>query len=181
MQIAVIHNFDSSARFDTLMQEFKAQKIRDFKFFPAVYDSHSVKKAINLAHKQCVRYALENNIPEICIMEDDVHFTNPNSFNHFLDKKPEDFDIYLSGIYLGEIFEDNSVKEFAGFHCYIVNNRFYEKYLSVPDDAHIDRALAGIGKYYVSNPFIAIQHNGFSYNTKMDMNYDDLLVGRELY
>jgi hypothetical protein len=77
--------------------------------------------------------------------------------------------------------KDNSVKEFSGFHCYIVNKKFYETYLSLPDDAHIDRALAGLGKYYVSSPFIAIQHNGFSYNTKMEMNYDDLLIGRELY
>jgi GR25 family glycosyltransferase involved in LPS biosynthesis len=181
MQIAVIHNFDSATRFDMLMQEFKIQGIRDFKFFPAVHDSHSVKKAINLAHKQCVRYALDNNLPEICIMEDDVRFTNKNSFSYFLEHKPEDFDVYLSGIYLGEILKDNSVKEFSGFHCYIVNKKFYETYLSLPDDAHIDRALAGLGKYYVSVPFIAIQHNGFSYNTKMEMNYDDLLIGRELY
>jgi hypothetical protein len=181
MQIAVIHNFDSATRFDLLMEEFKSQKIRDFKFFPSVHDNYSVKKAINLAHKQCVRYALENGLPEICIMEDDVHFTNNGSFNYFLQNKPQDFDIYLSGIYLGKILEDNSVNDFAGFHCYIVNKRFYETYLSVPDDAHIDRALAGLGKYIVCNPFIAIQHNGFSYNTKMDMNYDDLLIGKELY
>ncbi len=43
-------------------------------------------------------------------MEDDVRFTNPNSFKYFLENKPKDFDIYLSGIYLGEILEDNSVK-----------------------------------------------------------------------
>jgi hypothetical protein len=114
-------------------------------------------------------------------MEDDVRFTNPNSFKYFLENKPKDFDIYLSGIYIGEILEDNSVKSFTGFHCYIVNERFYDEYLSVPDDEHIDRALSNLGKYYVCNPFIAIQYNGFSYNTKMDMNYDDLLRERELY
>jgi hypothetical protein len=41
--------------------------------------------------------------------------------------------------------------------------------------------LSNLGKYYVCNTFIAIQYNGFSYNTKMDMNYDDLLRERELY
>lgn len=181
MQIAVIHNFDAVDRFDKLMNEFKEQRINKFKFFHAVYDSHSVKRAINLAHKQCVKYAKENALKEICIMEDDVHFTNKNSFKYFLDNKPEDFDIYLSGIYLGEILEDNSVVNFAGFHCYIVNERFYDTFLSVPNDEHIDRALGGLGKYYVSSPFTAIQHNGFSYNTKMEMNYDDLLIGKELY
>jgi hypothetical protein len=181
MKIAVIHNFDSGVRYDMLMQEFKTQQIKDFQFFPAIHDINSVKKGINLAHKQCIKYALDNDLPEICVMEDDVKFTNKNSFSYFLENKPQDFDVYLSGIYLGEILEDNSVEEFAGLHCYIVNKKFYETYLSIPDDAHIDRALARLGKYYVSSPFIAIQHNGFSYNTKRDMIYDDLLKDRKLY
>lgn len=181
MKIAVIHNFDSHDRFDRLMQEFIGQGIRDYQIFPAIHDQYSVMKGINLAHKQCVQFAKDNGLKEICIMEDDVRFTNPNSFKYFLENKPKDFDIYLSGIYLGEILEDNSVKSFTGFHCYIVNERFYDEYLSVPDDEHIDRALSNLGKYYVCNPFAAIQYNGFSYNTKMDMNYDDLLKGRELY
>ena len=181
MKIAVIHNFDSGVRYDMLMQEFKTQQIKDFQFFEAIHDINSVKKGINLAHKQCIKYALDNDLPEICVMEDDVHFTNKNSFSYFLENKPQDFDIYLAGIYLGEILADNSVKDFAGLHCYIVNKRFYETFLSVTDDEHIDRALAGLGKYYVCSPFTAIQHNGFSYNTKRDMIYDELLKDRKLY
>ena len=181
MKIAVIHNFDVGDRFDRLMSEFKEQGIKEFSFFPAVYDSHSVKRAINLAHKQCVQYAKDAHLPEICIMEDDVHFTNPDSFSYFLRNKPSDFDIYLSGIYIGEIQKDQTVHNFTGFHCYIVNKKFYDIYLNTPLDEHIDRALGGLGKYVVSDPFIAIQYNGFSYNTKMDMNYDSLLEGRKLY
>ena len=114
-------------------------------------------------------------------MEDDVHFTNPDSFSYFLRNKPLDFDIYLSGIYIGAIREDQTVDNFTGFHCYIVNSKFYDTYLNTPLDEHIDRALGGLGRYVVSDPFIAIQYNGFSYNTKMEMNYDSLLEGRKLY
>lgn len=180
MKIAVIHNFDAGERFDRLMNEFKTQGIKDFQFFNAIHDTTSVEKGINLAHKQCIRYAKENKLPEICVMEDDVLFTNPDSFNYFIKNKPKDFDIYLSGIYVGDI-EDNIVKVFSGFHCYIVSERFYDTFLSVPDNAHIDRALGGLGKYIVCNPFIAIQYNGYSYNTRMEMNYDSLLENRKLY
>lgn len=181
MKIAIIHDFNANDRFDRLMTELQSQKIREFSFFPAVHDSQSVKKSINLAHKQCVQFAKDTGLPEICIMEDDVQFTNNDSFAYFLRNKPEDFDIYLSGIYVGEIKEDNTVDVFSGFHCYIVKQKFYDKYLDTPVDAHIDRSLGGLGKYVVCNPFIAIQYNGYSYNTKMDMNYDSLLEGRELY
>jgi len=181
MKIAIIHDFNANDRFDRLMLEFQSQGIKEFSFFPAVHDSQSVKKSINLAHKQCVQFAKDTGLPEICIMEDDVKFTNKDSFSYFLQNKPKDFDLYLSGIYVGEIKEDNTVDVFSGFHCYIVNQKFYDKYLDTPDDAHIDRALGGLGKYYVCNPFVAIQYNGYSYNTKMDMNYDSLLEGRELY
>jgi hypothetical protein len=181
MKIAVIHNFDAGERFERLMHEFQTQGIREFDFFNAIHDTQSVKKGINLAHKQCVQYAKDAYLPEICIMEDDVLFTNPNSFKYFIQNKPSDFDLYLSGIYVGDILEDNTVKVFSGFHCYFVNQRFYDTYLSVPDDEHIDRALGGLGKYVVSDPFIAIQYNGYSYNTRMDMNYDSLLEDRKLY
>lgn len=181
MKIAVIHNFDAGDRFDRLMNEFKTQGIKEFSFFPAVHDTTSVAKGINLAHKQCIQFAKDMGLPEICVMEDDVQFTNLDSFSYFLRHKPEDFDIYLSGIYVGDIQEDNTVHTFSGFHCYIVHNRFYDKYLSTPLDAHIDRSLGGLGKFVVSDPFVAIQYNGYSYNTKMDMNYDSLLEGRKLY
>ena len=53
MQIAVIHNFDSATRFDLLMQEFKSQKIRDFKgwYTRGTYDEdyqHSINEDENI-------------------------------------------------------------------------------------------------------------------------------------
>ena len=57
MKIAVIHNFDSHDRFDRLMQEFIGQGIGYYQIFPAIHDQYSVRKGINLAHKQCVRLA----------------------------------------------------------------------------------------------------------------------------
>ena len=181
MKIIVIHSFEANDRFDRLMKEFVSQEIKNYVILPAIHSMESSQKGINLAHKQCVKYAKEKGWKEVCIMEDDVKFTNSGSFKHFLETKPKDFDVYLSGIYAGEIGLDNLVNSFSGLHCYIVNERFYDKFLSIPSNVHIDRGMANLGKFYVSYPFTAIQYNGYSYNTKMDMNYDSLLEHRELY
>ena len=66
-------------------------------------------------------------------MEDDVYFPAQDGFEYFLKNKPDDFDIYLGGIYLGS----DKVKEmnqrirhrFSGLHCYIVHERFYDTFL----------------------------------------------------
>ena len=141
----------------------------------------SVKKGINLAHKQIVEYAKLKEWEDVLIMEDDIRFCGEGAFNYYLENKPKKFDIYLGGIYLGEIDEENKVKSFSGLHCYIVHSRFYDKFLSVPDDEHLDRILANMGEYYVSNPFTSIQYNGKSSQTKQEENYDNLLNGRILY
>lgn len=181
MKIAIIHDFDHHERFKRLTEQITEQNVQSFKFFPAIHDPHSTRKGINLAHKQCVQWAKDNQFKEVCIWEDDVKFTHPTAFQYFLDKKPIEYDIYLSGIYLGDILPDSTVKSFSGLHCYIVQNKFYDTFLSLPDDEHIDRALSGLGKFVVCYPFAAIQFNGFSYNTKTDMDYDYLLEGKEFY
>jgi hypothetical protein len=46
---------------------------------------------------------------------------------------------------------------------------------------NFDRALRNKGKFIVCNPFIAIQHNGFSDNVKRFYNHEKYLQGRNLY
>lgn len=180
MKMLIIHNFEREDRFNLLMDELSKQGIYDFKLIPSVHDVMGVKHGINKAHKNCVRYAKDHKLDEIIIAEDDVRFTHPDSFQYFLKNKPQSFDLYLSGIYLGDIV-DGKVKSFSGLHLYIVHSKFYDKFLSVPTDEHIDRALGGLGDFHVCYPFAAIQYNGYSQNAMCDMNYDSLLQGRELF
>lgn len=163
-----------------LQEELKSQELSDFEFWDGIY-LPSVKKSINLAHKQIVEYAAIAGFNEVCIAEDDVKFTHPNSWNYFLENKPKYFDIYLSMVYLGQPDANGIVKDFTGLTLYIVAKRFYETFLSTPEDEHLDVALAGLGTFVVCDPFIAIQYNGWSSNTGKLEEYDTLLKDRKLY
>lgn len=165
-------------RLPKLLEELNRQGITNYEFWPAIY-LPSIKASINAAHKQIVRHAMLNGLEEVCIGEDDLQFSSEKSWQYFLDNKPVDFDIYLSMVYLGEPDEYNVVKEFTGLTLYIVSRKFYEKFLSVPDDDHLDRLLGGLGKYVVCKPFVAKQFNGISSNTGKWEDYDHLLRNRE--
>lgn len=161
------------------MKEVTSQTVSiDIEFWDAVY-LPSVKAGINAAHKQIVEYAKLAEWDEVCIAEDDLKFSSNNSWEYFLNNKPTDFDLYLSMVYLGQPDENNIVKEFTGMTMYVVAKRFYDTFLSVDPNEHIDIALAGLGTYKVCKPFIAKQYNGFSHNTGKAENYDILLKNRE--
>lgn len=139
----------------------------------------SIKQSINLAHKQIIEYARLAEWDEVAIAEDDVRFTNHKSWEYFLSKKPNEFDIYLGGVFLGIPDDNQQVKNFTGMTCYIVSKRFYDIFLSVPDDEHIDRALDGLGKYIVCDPFICTQWDGISGNTGKYEEYGHIQGGRK--
>jgi hypothetical protein len=177
----IIHNPNNEDRAKTLQAEIFRQKTSfEVKIWDAIYLNRAYR-GIMQAHKQIVRYAKENNLPEVWIMEDDVRFPNIYGVEYFFQNKPKDFDLYLGGIYSGGIRPDNTVLNFSGLHCYIVNSRFYDKFLQVPENMHLDRGLGGKGKFVVCNPFAAIQHNGFSENTGKIENYDHHLKKYRIY
>ena len=182
MLTCIIHDENNTIRHELLMEELQRQGMTDYIIFPSIHDVRSVKRGINRAHKQVVEYAQLLGVKEVCVLEDDFLGTHPNSWNYFLSKKPEDFDLYLGGIYAGIISEDNTVRDYCGGHCTIVHERFYDTYLSVPEDAHIDQAMSGLGKFVVCNPFAFIQHENLkSSNTGKIEVYRHLLQGRQLY
>lgn len=178
--IGIIHNSAHQNRYETLQWELHEQGISKFEIFPSVYDYRSTKRGINLAHKSVVEYGKLLGAEETCVMEDDIRFCGKGAFDYFLKNKPETFDIYLGGIYVGDIV-NGKVKEFCGFHCYIIHERFYDTFLNLPLDEHIDNACRNQGEFYVCDPFIAVQYNGFSSQTGKDENYDKLLEGRRFY
>ncbi len=181
MTINIIH---LSTRFDrekSFKKELKEQGIFDYKIWEGIVDPNIPVRGISKAHKQIVRYGRDNLFQEILIAEDDLRFTSKGSFEFYLKNKPKDFDIYLSGIYFGELNPDNVVKDFSGLTFYIINQRFFDIFLSMPENVNLDRSLKNKGKFIVCNPFTVIQYNGFSDNVKRDCNYDGYLKGRKLF
>jgi len=118
---------------------------------------------------------------KVCIAEDDLVATHENSWKYYLSQMPESFDLYLSMIYLGEIDENNRVKDFTGMTLYTVHSRFYETFLNTDPTEHIDRSLNGKGEYIVCSPFTFIQRDGLSANTGKLETYGHLLRSRRLY
>ena len=92
-----------------------------------------------------------------------------------------DYDIYLGGIIWGKIKEDSSIDDFSGNTLYMVNERFYDTLLSVPEEKDFDRVVAYRGKFFVCNPMIVMQHNGFSDNKKKYIDFGPYTKRIKLY
>jgi len=181
MRLNIIHLPHRTDRLITLRQELVLQNIDDFKIWDGIIDEDCPYVGISKAHKQIVKQARDQNLREVLIGEDDMHFTSLGAFDFFLKNKPSDFDIYLAGIYSGEIKNDSTVDDFAALTLYVVSNRYYDIFLSLPENTHLDRAMRNTGRFIVCCPFVVTQHNGYSDNQRAYCNDDRLLLNRQLY
>ena|SRR6185369_12757531 len=153
-----------------------------FVIHTAVMDDQMPIRGTNRSHRMIVQLARDSGWPEVWIGEDDMKFFDRGAFDHFYSNKPKDFDLYLSGIFHGDIEEDGTVKDFSGMTLYCVHRRFYEKFLQVNPHDNIDRALAGLGKYVVCDPIVTTQYGGFSDNKKTFVrDYEKYLEGRRIF
>lgn len=126
--------------------------------------------AISRSHKQIVYNAQKDGLEEVLIMEDDIVFDYPNAFKDFIKNKPNNYDLYLGGNYGKDRNRDGTIRSFFGLHLYIVHNKFYDKFLSVPEREHLDLALSGKGRYILYN--VSKQIAGFSDNLKRETDYN---------
>lgn len=140
---------------------------------PAVIRANP-SEGIAEAHCSIIRQAKEEELDSVIIAEDDCQFFSPFALRHFIDNEPEDFDVYLGGLYAGSekvTPENRVVKFFCGLHLYMVHSRFYDQFLG--SDYHldsIDNALArlainGKAKIIACYPFAAVQRELISNNT----------------
>lgn len=162
MIVHCIHDADRKDRFKLLQKEIEEQKF-EVRIWPAI-KAEKPKIGISLAHKQIVRWAKEENLEEVIVMEDDCHWVVPGAFEYFLNKKPSAYDLYLSSIMWGKIRPDNSVDDYAGNQCYFIHRRFYDTFLESHPLKDIDRAVARKGRFIVCQPFASIQHETVSGN-----------------
>lgn len=121
--------------------------------------------------------AKERNLPQVCIMEDDVCFPAKDGFAYWMTWEPENYDIYLAGTY-------GSRKPCLypiGLHCYLIRSRFYDAFLNVYPTKHIDTAMEGLGRFEVCYPMAAIQRPGWSANNKKLVNFNVSLKKEDVY
>jgi hypothetical protein len=155
MRANIIHNSARDERLPRLLRELAVQGIDNYKLWDAIF---LIPKCagISRAHKQIIQYAKDVGLSQVLVFEDDIKFEAPGAFDYFLDNKPESFDIYLGGIYRGEIID-------------------------VPGNIDIDHALNGLGDYHVCYPFAAIQYEGYSDNNREFSHHESLLIGRKIF
>jgi hypothetical protein len=164
MKCHIIHDSKRTDRMPNLNKEIDEQGL-DVQLWEAEFVPKKPFAGVMKAHKKIVAWAKEQGLPEVCIMEDDIKFAGPGAWQYYLDNKPDDFDIYLGGIYSGTIAR-GVTKDFSALHLYIVHERFYDTFLAVPEGNHLDRGLAGKGRYVVCYPYAATQYGGFSDNSR---------------
>lgn len=158
------------------MDELERHKI-DFQIWECVMLSNVVA-SINASHKMIVRDAKEKGIEEVAIAEDDLWFPAKDGWEYFLKNKPKEYDLYLSGTYI----VTKPLEQICGFHLYIVHSKFYDKFLSMPDEEHIDTAANDLkGDYKFCFPFAALQRAGFSANNSSVVNYNSILKEEDVY
>ena len=135
-------------------------------------------QAISLSHKKIVSWAKESNLIEVAIAEDDCIFTSINSYNYFIQNKPDEYDIYLGNHYSGIKMPNGCLYGFTGLTIYLIHSRYYDTFLSTPIGKNIDRAQDGKGIFVVCRPEIAKQRPGYSFHRKKEVNDDHYLAGR---
>lgn len=170
----------SQDRYDSFTKEMNEQGIIDYKVWDGIHDANRVR-GISRAHKQVVQYAKENQLPEVCIMEDDCIFLGKGAFEYFVQNKPNDYSLYMGGIsnLLGR--KDDYITNFRGMTLYFIREQFYDAFLSVPETVNIDAGLKGLGKYYLCNKIVCSQRAGYSYHKKRHKDYSYLLKQYDVY
>ncbi len=167
----IIHLPHREDRLVTLMDELRVQQIPYRRIWDGFWDKELPARGILKAHQQIVSYAKTEGLDMITIAEDDVQFTAKGAFRYYLENEPAKFDLYLGGITWGNIKQDSSVDDFSGTSLYTIAARFYDRLLALAPGLDFDRQLAGRGLFKVCHPIVALQHNGYSDNSRRLMDF----------
>lgn len=181
-----VHVINLEFRKDRMEHFDKQAKEHGFDYvrWEAIYDKKNTKKAINKSHKQVVKYAQENNLREICVCEDDLKILHPEGFKYFIECKPKEFDLYCGILFVGETKDGKACGQFSGgTTIYFIHQRFYEFFLSIEENSHVDREVSKYSKqfdFYVTPKIWCTQLGGFSDNSRKTIaSYGVYLQNRE--
>lgn len=176
-----------NGRRDQLEAHLTSRKV-PYQLWDAVVDPKSVVASINASHKMVVRWAANEGLSQVAIAEDDCYFPAADGWEYFINNFDYSPDIYLGGNYTpkserqssGGPFTSVAYPSIIGLHCYIISARWYNSFVSVRDDAHIDTAQSG-GLFLAPYPFAALQRPGFSSNTRTHVDLNEMLKPEDVY
>lgn len=154
------------------------------KFWEGVTTEKLPAYSINKAHKQIVADAKKNNLPCCCIAEDDFQMSAEGAWEYYLKNIPEDYDLYLSGVYSAQIKDGRIMNGFSGLTMYIIHERFYDFFLNINPLDHIDRALGNFcfeKMYRIVEPYVTYQLEGYSDNHRRDTAHSSYLEKMKLF
>lgn len=180
-----VQYLEAVSRIDSLKKELLCQNITNYKIFDAIFNETAPYTGICKSHKSVVFEAKKNSESFCLVMEDDIHFTSPEAWDYFISNIPESFDIYLGSNYHPAVYEDGIVTgQFDSLILYVIHSRFYDEFLALPENQHLDRTLSqlsGTKEIRLCYPMPAVEHSGFSYNAKGERDYSHRLEGKALF
>lgn len=154
------------------------------RFWEGVIEQHG-HTGISKAFKKIIKNAMDAGLPRVLIAEDDMIFTSPGAYNYFIDKIPEDYDIYLGGVYSAQYSDDGRIiNGYSGNTLMMINERFYDFILSDEKNDHLDRWLGNFAyrfKYFVCLPFVVRQMEGWSENHRKETRHESYLQKMKFY
>lgn len=155
------------------------------RFFEGIEIPTNRKMGICMGHKMIIQDAKDNDYPFCCVVEDDISWFGLGGWDYFLDNMPEQADIYFSFVYVGELKDNRIISVFSGMSCYIVYKDFYDFFLNLPNDCHIDRELgltSNIHQYICCPKVPCEQIGGKSNNSQTTIvSYRPYLKGRKIF
>lgn len=163
---------------------FQGVHPQSVEFVEAIMDAQMPSRGISRSHRKIIQEAFDQDLQEVCIIEDDVLFLTPKALEMFFiiyqkHLTKTDCDMFMAGIYDGEIGERflgyiKVKNRISGLHCYIVRNKFYKQFLEADEAWNLDYDLSHNKKasIYCMWPFLAIQHDGYSYNARNKTTYN---------
>lgn len=157
----------------------KQSKLYGFavRFWPGIISEKNTFPAINItrAFKKIVQHAREEKLPMVTIAEDDFVFTSKQSWKYYLENLPDEFDMYLGGVYHGEIDGNRLVGGYSGNTLITIHERFYDFFLTAEENNHLDRWLGEFCMeklYLVTIPFVVKQMWGYSDCKRRKVTYE---------
>ena len=148
------------------------------------------------SHIECLKIAIDENWPYICIFEDDLLFNEPNKVKEMITKYIDsDYDVLYIGAWVREYNSINEelirVTNGCCFHAYIVKSHYYEtlmnnfneglhKKIKDPENMSYNcdeyiRTLHEKDNWLCFNPVLATQRDGYSDNFKEARNLQRII------
>ena len=146
----------------------------EVRFWPGVTGNKFSQTNISQSFKKIVQWAKTHSEPFVTIAEDDFLFTAPGACRYYFYNKPDRYDLYLGGIYSGQIKGNRIMNGYSGNTLVTVHHNFYDNILEAKETDHLDRWLGNFAferEYIVCLPFVVKQIPGYSDNKKRMAEY----------